>query len=390
MHIFLSAGEPSGDRHAARLIHELKKQRPDVQISGFGGPEMQQAGCRLLYRLTDLAVMFIWSVVPHLATFYRLVKRAQRFFKQEPPDAVILVDYPGFNWHIARKARAANIPVFYYLPPQMWAWGPWRVRKMQRYVDHILCGLPFEPEWYAEHGLQADYVGHPFFDELEEAAFDGDFCKQLTQSPAPILGVLPGSRNKEIDRNWPIMLQVLQQVKHQMPDVRLPVACYNDSQRDRCRQIAQSQRIDLPLAFHVGRTSEIIEAADCCLMVSGSVSLEMLARATPAAVLYHITRIATLAKRCFLNVDDISLPNLFAHKALMPEWVFTGKAGRRVDEMAETLCGWLGDESRRLAAVEDLKRCRETFVRPGAGRQTADAVLKRLPPPLPSDQKRAA
>jgi lipid-A-disaccharide synthase len=423
MHIFFSAGEPSGDQHAAHLIEELRRQRPDATFTGFGGPLMERAGCALLYRLTDLAVMFITSAIPHLRTFFRLVRQADDFFRGERPDAVVLVDYPGFNWHIARKAKAAGIPVFFYLPPQLWAWGPWRVKKMRKFVDHVLSGLPFEPDWYARRGIHAEYVGHPFFDEIAEHKIDREFCESLrevggrrsevggreasesgtsinhrpstinpsglgpsTLDPQPfekLLGVLPGSRDKEIERNWPIMLQVLRQVHGELPHVRFEVASYNERQRDRCVELLKRSRLELPIAFHVSRTPEIIEAADCCLMVSGSVSLEMLARAKPACVVYSLTRIANFLKKRFLNVPYITLPNLFAGMDVLPEWVVSGSPRRAVDEISATLCGWLTNARLRAQRVVELRELRDTVMRTGASRNTAAAILRHLPPSVP-------
>src|SRR5690242_1060871 len=134
MHIFFSAGEPSGDLHAAKLVSELKREVPGLECSGFGGPLMESAGCRLLYRLTDLAVMGILPVIPLLVKFIGLISQARRSFEAHKPDAVVLVDFPGFNWWIARHAKRLGIPVFYYLPPQLWAWAPWRVKRMRKFV----------------------------------------------------------------------------------------------------------------------------------------------------------------------------------------------------------------------------------------------------------------
>lgn len=378
MHIFFSVGEPSGDQHAAHLVRELQARRPGIKVSGFGGPMMQAEGVRILYRLTDLAVMFLWSVLPLLRKFIRLVGRAERFFADEKPDAVVLVDFPGFNWHIARKAKAAGIPVFYYLPPQMWAWAPWRARKMRKFVDHVLCGLPFEPEWYARRGINAEYVGHPFFDEVASHDLDEAACESMQTDNRKLLGVLPGSRNKEIERNWPTMLDVLQRIHTEQPDVRFVVASYNEKQAARCREIAKEKDVELPLEYRIGVTPEVIDSADCCFMVSGSVSLEMLARTTPAVVLYHITRIARFAKWVFLNVPFITLPNLFANEAVLPEWIVPPGSKNHVDEMTSTLCGWLGDDTKRQAAVDRLAAMRNEVVRPGATANTADAIVRRL------------
>src|SRR5271156_5972342 len=164
MRIFISAGEPSGDLHGANLIQSLRQQRPDLEFIGFGGPRMEAAGARLLYPLCQLAVMWFLRVLLNATTFLKVLSQADRYFRHRRPDAVILIDYPGFHWWLARRARFHGIPVFYFVPPQLWAWAGWRVEKMRRFVDHVLCSLPFEEAWYAERGVKARYVGHPYFD----------------------------------------------------------------------------------------------------------------------------------------------------------------------------------------------------------------------------------
>src|SRR5262249_44554395 len=161
----LSAGEPSGDLHAANLIRALRRHDSGVECVGFGGDSMEAAGGRLLYPLCRLAVMWFLRVLTNAVTFLRLLSRADRFLRDERPDAVVLIDYPGFNFQLARLAHARGIPVFWFVPPQLWAWAGWRVRKMRRWVDHLLCSLPFEESWYRERGVPAHYLGHPYFDE---------------------------------------------------------------------------------------------------------------------------------------------------------------------------------------------------------------------------------
>jgi lipid-A-disaccharide synthase len=160
MRIFISAGEPSGDLHAANLIHSLRASFPDARFDGFGGEKMTAAGANLLYPLVNLAVMWFLNVFFNLVTFIRLIFMADRYFREERPDAVVLVDYPGLHWWIARRAKARGIPVFYFVPPQIWAWAGWRVSKVRKYIDQVLCSLPFEPAWYHARGVADDSRGH--------------------------------------------------------------------------------------------------------------------------------------------------------------------------------------------------------------------------------------
>src|SRR5712671_3409677 len=191
MKIFFSVGEPSGDLHGANLIHELKRRRPDCTFVGYGGPRMAAAGCDLHEDLTKLALMWFARVLLNLHRFWDFVSRADRYFRLQRPDAVVLIDYPGFNWWIARRARFHGIPVFYFVPPQLWAWAGWRVEKMRRFVDRVLCTLPFEKAWYQVRGVNAEYIGHPFFDELPKQVLDAAFLAEQRAKSGDIVALLP-------------------------------------------------------------------------------------------------------------------------------------------------------------------------------------------------------
>jgi lipid-A-disaccharide synthase len=378
MRIFFSVGEPSGDQHAARLIRALKRRRPDLAVSGFGGPKMAEAGCELNFPLTDLAVVGLFRVLPMLLKFYRLVKRAEQLFKDDRPDAVVLVDFPGFNWWIARKAKAAGIPVFYYLPPQLWGWLPWRVRKMRKFVDHILCGLSFEPKWYADRGIEAEYVGHPFFDEVAENRLDDTFCRQAHIDYRRIVGILPGSRNHEVEANFPLQIGVMEQVAARHPDVQFLVACYRERHLERCRQLLAARPRSLPVELLVGRTPEIIEVSDCCVMVSGSVSLEMLARTKPAVVHYRASPLTYALVRPLVSVNSITLPNLIAGRRILPEWLVVLRPDRTVRAMAAVVNDWIASPFQLAQVARDLRQLRQEIGQPGATGRTADRILGHL------------
>lgn len=355
MHIFFSVGEPSGDQHAAPLIRALRR-RGDVRVSGFGGPEMERAGCSLLYPLTGLAVMGIFQVIPLIRQFFRLVRQADEYFARNKPDVVVLIDFPGFNWHVARAAKKHGIPVVYYLPPQMWAWAGWRIHKMRRLVDLVLSGLPFETDWYARKGMPVLYVGHPFFDEVAEHPLDESFCREWKAGSGPTIAVLPGSRTQEVKGCWPIFQRAIEQLSQRFPQARFLVANYRESQRDFCRRELAAARLDaLPITFFVGRTPEVVSLADCAMMVSGSVSLELLARKTPAVVTYRCGWLTYLIGRAMVRIRYMSLPNLMAGKELMPEHLCVTNPDAAVAHVVNHLERWLANpaELPRLRAEFD-------------------------------------
>lgn len=392
MRIFFSVGEPSGDQHAAHLVEELRRLSPEFEATGFGGPAMAEAGVELQFQLTDLAVMGIVQVLPLIQKFRGLVRQAEAYFDTHQVDAVVLVDFPGFNWWIAKAAKKRGIRVFYYCPPQLWAWAEWRIRKMRRNVDHVLCCHPFEAAWYLERGMPAEYVGHPFYDEIAEKHLDSEFLKEQSRESSGVrtIAVLPGSRNGEIRHNWPLQVEVMRRLAAKHDDVRFLVACYREHQREKCAALLAERGLDLPVELHVGKTSEIIESAEFCYMVSGSVSLEVMSRGKPAVVMYHVDRLfAFLAKR-LVRCRWMSLPNLIAETTLMPEFPLYGKAERGVAEMEELLSSWLADRDVLARKVHEIQDLRDRVAVTGGIAKAAGAILKKLESSGSVEVRRAA
>ena len=382
MHIFFSVGEPSGDQHAAHLIKELTRRRPGLRVSGFGGSAMEEAGCHLLFPLTSMAVMGIMAVLPLIWKFYKLVKQAEEYFARHKPDVVVLVDFPGFNWWIARKAKAAGIPVIYYMPPQLWAWGSWRISRVRKYVDLVLSGLTFETDWYAERGIPVMYVGHPFFDEVAEHKLDESFCREWSSNETRTVAILPGSRKQEVRRCWPLLLNIVQQLHAKFPEVNFLVANYKDVQRQFCVAEYEKLQQPLPISFFVGKTPEIIEIADCSVMVSGSVSLEMLARRTPFVAIYRSSWLTYFIGCIVIVCKYWSLPNLIADRKIMPEIFSVGNPKPAIDSVVSEMSKWLSDPASLSAASAELGALREQIHCTGATRRTADVILDYLEKPV--------
>jgi lipid-A-disaccharide synthase len=370
MRLFISAGEPSGDLHGANLVEALRRRCPGVTFTGHGGERMAEAGCELIYPLADFAVMGLWQVFVNLRTFAGILRQATAHLRRTRPDAVVLIDYPGFHWHLARAAHELSIPVVYYIPPQLWGWAGWRVGKMRRTVDRVLCTLPFEQEWYRKRGVTAEYVGHPYFDELAQQKLDPTFLREQRQAGTPIVAILPGSRRSELHYNLPTLLNAAERIHARHPEVRFLVACLKAEHAERARAALGSRK--LPIQIHAGKTPEIIEVAHSCMACSGSVSLELLYRRKPTTIVYRqhwtLIGIAYLVK----TSKYITLVNLLADKELYPEYF-----GARcfAPELSGHILRWLDQPEEHARLIAELASLRERVAVPGAVERAAGRIL---------------
>ncbi len=377
MRIFISTGEPSGDLHAANLIESLRRRHPEAEFVGFGGARMAEAGATVLYPLVDLAIMWFLRVLLNIHKFIGIVNQAERYFIEHRPDVVVLIDYPGLHWVIAKKAKKHGIPVVYFVPPQIWAWGGWRVKKVQKYFDLVLCSLPFEPAWYRERGVDyAQYVGHPYYDELAERVLDADFLQSEQLRPGHIVALLPGSRSQEIERNLPMMLSAAAQVCRHRQDVRFAVACLREKHAQRARMLLQqSGHGDLPIEVYQGRTPELIRIADLSWSVSGSVSLELMNECLPTVIVYKLNRIDLIIARPFIKSKYITLVNLLADAEVMPEYLTTVDVS---GELSSWALSWMDDPAARARTARALAEVRDRVARPGACDRAAQCISQFL------------
>jgi len=404
MEIFFSVGEPSGDFHGANLIRALKQREPKLRCVGFGGPKMAEAGCELHFELTQLAIMWFLRVFLNLHKFVGLLLKTNAYFRDHRPDAVVLIDYPGFNWWIAGRAKAHGIPVFYYGTPQLWAWAQWRLGKMRRLVDHALCKLPFEEDWYRSYGCNAIYVGHPYFDELENQQIDFHFVRNHLAGKTPLVTLLPGSRSQEVASNLPAFLSTARKIREQVPGVRFAIAAFNDKHAALAFEHVLASGVDAEV--HVDRTPELISAATCCLACSGSVSLELLFHEKPAIIHYRISRFAHWVQTYFRNVKFITLVNLLTHDQLFYEdgyYTYDPDAKDteqviypeyltyrdRSNDMARRIVDWLNDPASARETSRQLEALKERLVGRGASRRGADYILDHLPRQAKSHQPAA-
>ncbi|MBQ6617668.1 MAG: hypothetical protein IJH67_15010 [Thermoguttaceae bacterium] len=412
MKIFFSVGEPSGDVHGANLIRALKNAyqgEGELQCVGFGGPKMQEAGAELMFDLTSLAVMWFGRVLWNIGTFFNLAAQAEEYFEIEKPNAVVLIDYPGFNWHIAKRAHKAGIPVYYYSPPQIWGWAQWRVRKMRKWVDCILSGLPFETQWFQDQGCRCIYVGHPFFDETEkfelgsrqEAVGSSENLlatrnSQLATKKTIQIGIFPGSRTQEVEQNITTMLKAARIIQEQFAQVsatpiQFRVAAFKDEHWGIIAPKAAKARLD-DIVIEVGAASKIMASSDAVMAVSGSVSLELLYYKIPTVILYKTCWLGMFLQSIFRKVKYITLVNLLEYgavpaqapdlpiapnprEALFPEFLTARDASEAV---ASNILSWISDPEEYERKKEKLEELKSHVCRPGAAQKAAEIILKNM------------
>jgi lipid-A-disaccharide synthase len=373
--LILSCGDASGESHALRLIEELRCGQPELQISGFGGARLASHGMKVWQPLADFNVMGFKDVLAQLPLFIRCVHRFASEIRNHRPDAVVLIDYPGLNRHLLRIARRAGVPVIDYIAPQLWAWAPWRIGDFRR-ADQLLTILPFESDWYYRHGASAQYVGHPLGDGLHRLAdHEADPPAQWTPDSHLWVGILPGSRRREIEENLPILLQAAAELQKRQPQVRFVLPHLHSKVDDLIRHhlsLAQVEVLYTPGCFH-----RILPGLQAAWVASGTALLEVAAHRVPPVLVYGISsRLGAWLSRHWLAVPWIGSLNLLANRPLAPEHL-----GRKIDPLAladdleARLFGPTRDAT--LAAIEKL---RPAFAEPGAARRAAHAVNMNLNP----------
>lgn len=360
--IFFSVGEPSGDMHGSHLIRALLELAPGVECEGFGGPRMAAAGMKLHYDLAEKAIMGFTEVLKSTPLVYKLFNEAVASFRENRPDLLVLIDYPGFNLRLAAKAHALGIPVVYYISPQIWAWKKGRLKTIARVVDKMLVILPFEKKLYDDAGVDCEFVGHPLLDHIGatpiEEVYEGD----------PVIGVLPGSRRQEIERILPIMLKVARGIRLRYPNARFITPCVDESRRDQIEALAGEE----PLEVVVGNMYELLHSARFCMVASGTATVETALFGVPMVVLYCVSPLTYRLARRMVDLDAISLVNILAGRHIVPEYIQHEATPEAILSKALEL---ISDGAPRDKMLLELNRVRQELGAGGASRVAAEAIL---------------
>ena len=366
--ILVIAGEASGDLHGAGVVRELKKALPDCMIYGIGGDKMHGEGMELIYHIRELSVMGFWEVIQQLPVIKSVERTLNVLLKVRKPDVVLLIDYPGFNLRFAAKAKNEGIKVVYYISPQVWAWNPGRIKKMQGNIDSMLVVFPFEAEYYAKSGINVDFVGHPLLEVFTEPLDRKQFCTRFGFDDRKfILGLFPGSRKQELEKIFPSMLGAAR-ILYKTYGLQTAVGVSSALDIEYVRSFLRN---DFPVTVVQQATYELMKNADCAVVTSGTATLEIGYYQTPMVIVYKTSLLSYLIGRLLVKIKNIGLVNIVAGETVVPEllqWeVKPDKIAREVGLMVE-------NKNHRMEISRKLGTIRERLGSKGASKRVADKI----------------
>jgi lipid-A-disaccharide synthase len=375
--LLIIAGEASGDLHGGNLARALLAQQPTFQLLGVGGRWMRQAGVELLYDIRHLAVVGAVEAVHSLRTLWTVYRLLLEVVDRTPVDAVILIDFPGFNLKLAKAMAQRGIPVLYYIAPQIWAWNPRRLHKIRRRVRKLFVILPFEAALYREAGIEAEFVGHPLLDLVQPTGSKADACARCGLDPAaPIVGILPGSRRSELHYLLRPMLEAAAQVRTQLTAAQFILPLAETLQPADVQ--ATLATAPTPVRLVQRQTYEVMQAADVLLVASGTATLEAALIGTPMVIVYKAHVLTYLLARLVMRVSCIGLPNIIAGRAIVPElWQYHVTA----DDMAAQVLALLTHPECATAMREALATLRRQLGAPGVPERVASGIIRYLDTP---------
>ena len=364
--VFIVAGEPSGDVHAAKLVSALKVISPNTKFFGNGGDKMAESGVEIIHHINDLSVMGFIEVIKHLPRLLYIMDKTLSSIKNIKPDKIILIDYPGFNLRLAKKIKKLkmDIQVTYFILPQLWAWKENRIKIMKKTIDQSISIFPFESEWFKSKGLNTFYTGHPFIEKKENLYNKKKFFNKHNFSKKnPVLILLPGSRQQEVDYHWPIFLKTTSKLNEKFPELQTVVI--------------KSDNINLtPMPDYIKLESSTLPALQfgtAAISSSGTATLECALEKLPIVVCYKMSYINWMLFNFFGKVKYISIVNLIADKKIIPELIQHEMTQKNI---IKKISYYLDNKSnKRRKTLENFNNLRKTLGKPGVFDRIANFII---------------
>jgi lipid-A-disaccharide synthase len=387
LHLFFIAGENSSDIHSSNMLKALHRFYPKIKAVGLGGPHMQAAGMELRYSMVDeLAIMGLAGVIKNFPKIKKVFQETEEYLKRNRPDALILVDYPGFNIRMAERAKRLGIPVIWYISPQIWAWHKERIHTLARVVDLMIVIFPFEVQLYRAKNVNVQYVGHPLFDLIKIDQSKEEVYAQYGLDPnKPLITIVPGSRKREVHDFLNIMLNGARRYREKHPDAQFAIIRATTIDKEIIQKFIDNHNLPFDVAIVDRCRFNLRQHADFSWVKSGTSTLEAAIIGAPHLIVYKVNWLTWVIGKQLFTISFIGLPNIVAGSMIVPELLqdeFTPL------NLAEQTAFYLDNPDEYNLMVQDLGRVKERLGGPGASAKTARAVLSmfNIHPPEEEDE----
>lgn len=372
--VAIMAGEASGDQHGAKLVKAMQGKHPGLFFCGMGGAALREAGVRIVVEASELTVVGITEVFAKIPSILRGMAQVKRLLKSLKPDLLILIDFPDFNLHIAAAAKKLGIPILYYISPQIWAWRRGRVKRIGRLVDHMAVILPFEEQFYRQHGVPVTFVGHPLLDAKLPMA-DQAIRSAAKAKDGPVIGLVPGSRDKEIERLLPVMLEAANIIYEKSGQATFIVSHAPSVERKQIDGVIEGHRGRAQVEVISDEVESVFQRSDAIIAASGTVTLQAAIHGTPMVIIYKVSPTSYWLGRALIRVPNIGLVNLVAGKQIVPELIQDDADGENIAAELERM---LSDANELHRLKQQLFTLRDVLGSGGVAERVADIALDML------------
>jgi lipid-A-disaccharide synthase len=370
----ISCGEASGDLYAGALVRELRRLEPAVDVVGFGGPRLAEAGATLLDDYRHYSVTGLSEVLRMLPRTWKLYRRLAREAERRRPSVFVAIDFPDFNFRLAQAVHRLGIPVVYYISPQLWAWRPGRIETMKRFVDIVLPIFPFEEPIYRQAGIPVELVGHPLIDLLGPPIDRQRFLGEIGCDPTrPTIALLPGSRPNELHAILGDLIAAAALIARETPRVQFVLARAPNLDDHLFAPAVEAVRHGVAITIVSGQTDAVLASADVVITASGTATVQAALHERPMVIVYRVSPLSYWLGRRFVKVDTFGMPNLIAGKPSVPELIQDGFTPEAVARETTKL---LRDPKAAERMRADLREVRRRLGEPGASARAAAAVLR--------------
>ncbi|MBU4208704.1 MAG: lipid-A-disaccharide synthase [Proteobacteria bacterium] len=377
-HVMIIAGEASGDLHGSKLVRAICNKNKEIYFCGIGGQALKEAGVKILVDASELSVVGITEVFSKIPNLFKAMSVVKRHLKSLKPDLVILIDFPDFNLKIAAAAKKLGIPILYYISPQVWAWRPGRVKTIRELVNHVAVILPFEEDFYKKHNVPVTFVGHPLLDNYTQNNLRQSDTLETVENENHemlVIGLLPGSRDREVKSLLPVMLNAANILQKRIKRVKFIISIAPSVEKKYVEQILKKHKEISDCKLATEDVKKVFEMCRIAVAASGTVTLEAAIAGTPMVIIYKVSSVSYWLGKLMVRVKNFGLVNLIAGENIVPE-LLQDKASP--ENIADTVFNMLNDTKGLQKMREKLLEIRDMLGGPGASERVAEIALNMM------------